>query len=76
MAAKSVDAFEDSLMAADRLPEPQAPPPVMHFSPGVDVAIFAPTIRPFRQQPHQPPAPSYASVACIKKPRWENSTPA
>jgi uncharacterized protein YqjF (DUF2071 family) len=41
----ALDGYEDRLMAADGLPEPDAPPALMHFSPGVDVAIFPPTVR-------------------------------
>lgn len=42
----TLDTLEDTLAAADGVPlPPPAPPAVVHFSPGVDVAIFPPRIR-------------------------------
>lgn len=41
----TVHALTDTLIGAHSLPEPVGPPPLVHFSPGVDVEIFPPRIR-------------------------------
>ena len=38
-------ALDDELIAADGLPEPDGLPPLVHYSPGVDVEIFLPKVR-------------------------------
>ena len=38
-------ALHDELIAADGLPEPAGLPPLVHYSPGVDVEIFPPRVR-------------------------------
>ena len=37
--------LRDELIAADGLPEPVGLPPLVHYSPGVDVEIFPPRVR-------------------------------
>jgi uncharacterized protein YqjF (DUF2071 family) len=37
--------LRDELLAADGLPAPVGPPPLAHYAAGVDVEVFAPTIR-------------------------------
>ena len=37
--------LRDELSAADGLPEPPGLPPLVHYSPGVDVEIFSPRVR-------------------------------
>ncbi len=39
--ARVVDLY-DELVGAARLPQPQGPPPLVHYSPGVDVEVFWP----------------------------------
>jgi uncharacterized protein YqjF (DUF2071 family) len=46
-----VHSLFDELILADGVAEPQGPPPLVHFASGVNVEVFAPTIRP------APPAP-------------------
>ena len=41
----------DELILADGVCEPQGPPPLVHFASGVNVEVFAPTLRP------APPSP-------------------
>jgi uncharacterized protein len=36
--------LHDELIAAAGLPEPAAPPPLVHYAAGVDVEIFAPRL--------------------------------
>jgi uncharacterized protein YqjF (DUF2071 family) len=38
--------LHDELIAADGLPEPIGPPPLVHYAAGVDAEIFSPRIRP------------------------------
>jgi uncharacterized protein len=39
--AATVEALEEGLVAAAGLPSPTVPPPLVHWSPGVDVEVFA-----------------------------------